>query len=164
MRRISFDTSIVISILTNNRGGHRPTDEWEGIKELAEDVNSGRAQLILPTIIFSELLPSHLGKETIDQLDRLFRRKSVELHDLTYRIARRSAELRDTGRLGSGRALKAVDSIFIATAELANAEELFSADPDIYKAVGSTIRLSRPTSRGLSLFPSSALPSPWQAQ
>jgi predicted nucleic acid-binding protein len=57
--RICLDTNIVISILSNNAGGHREPHVWEGIREITRDIDRGRSRLVLPTLVFAELLPSH---------------------------------------------------------------------------------------------------------
>jgi predicted nucleic acid-binding protein len=161
MARVSLDTQIIIAILTNNGTGHRTPDEWSGIRDITADIDAGRTALTLPTVIFAELLPSHHGN-AINLIISLFQRKSVELQDLTVSIARRAAELRDVGRLGSGKKLKTVDSIFIATAELSHCDVLYSADSDIYNATGSRIPLLQPGSTQLHLLPQTAIPSTWQ--
>ncbi len=160
MTKVSFDTQIIIAILTNNASGHRTEEEWEGIRDITSGIDAGLVILTLPTAIFVELLPSHHGN-AVHRIASLFQRKSVEMQDLTVSIARRAAELRDSGRLGSGKKLKSMDSIFIATAELAHCDCLYSADSDIYNATGAHIPLLKPGSRQLSLLPASALPPPW---
>jgi predicted nucleic acid-binding protein len=164
MRRISFDTNIVISILTNNQGGSRNAQEWDGIIELVNEIDQIRSVLVVPTIIFSELLPSHLGRKALDDLERFFKRNSVELCDLTYTIARRPGELRDSARLASGKVLKSVDSVFVATAEIAAVDTLYSCDKDIYNVQGARTDIQRPMSPQISLLPSSELPTLWSPQ
>src|SRR5947209_13075427 len=127
MRRYCLDTNVVISVLSNNAGGHRTAEEWEGIREITHDIDRRHAQLVLPTLIFAELLPSHHGN-AIAKIEAFFNRRSVELRELTVKIARRAAELRDVAKLGSGKALKTADAVFLATAELADVDTLFSAD------------------------------------
>lgn len=157
--RICLDTNIVISILSNNAGGHREPQVWEGIREITRDIDRGRSRLVLPTLVFAELLPSH-GHD-FDRLEAFLERKAVEFRELTVKIARRAAELRDAGRLGASRALRAADAVFLATAEISGTDVLYSADPDVYRAVGTTVRLKRPYSRRMPLLPSSDVPPPW---
>jgi predicted nucleic acid-binding protein len=159
-RRYCFDTNIIVEILTNNAAGQRTAAEWQGIKDLTRDVDSGRATLVLPTIIFAELLPSHHGD--IELLERLFQRKSIELWDLTVRIARRAAELRDQAKAITTKALRTPDAIFLATAEISKADELFSLDPDIFKNVGVGVKVSKPHSFVLPLLPEPDRGSEWK--
>jgi predicted nucleic acid-binding protein len=160
MTRVSLDTQIIIAILTNNASRHRPSDEWDAIREITSDIDAGSAVLVLPTLIFAELLPSHHGN-AVEKIERLFQRKAVELKELTVSIAERAGELRDLGRLGSGKRLKAPDAVFIATAELSGCECLYSSDPDIYGATGARIPLRKPASPQLSLLPAEAFPFDW---
>lgn len=157
MNRVSFDTQIIIAILTNNASGHRSADEWHAIRDLTAEIDAGETVLVLPTLIFTELLPGHHGN-AVRRVERVFRRKSVELVELTVPIATRAGELRDAGRLGSGKRLKTPDAIFIATAELANCRCLYSSDPDVYRATGARIPLLKPASSQLSLLPADAFP------
>ena len=157
MTRVSLDTQIIIAVLTNNASGHRSADEWRAIRELTADIDAGATALVLPTLVFTELLPSHHGN-AVQKLERLFRRKSVELRELTVAIAKRAGELRDVGRLGSGKRLKTPDAIFIATAELSNCGCLYSSDADIYRATGARIPLLKPSTSQLSLLAPDAFP------
>ena len=158
-RRYCFDTNVIVEILTNNVAGQRTPAEWQGIKDLTRDVDSGRATLVLPTIIFAELLPSHHGD--IELLERLFQRKAIELRDLTVRIARRAAELRDQGKARGGKFLRTPDAIFLATAEIAKVDELFSLDPDVFKHVTLQVKVSKPHSAILPLLPGVDPPPKW---
>lgn len=145
MTRVSLDTQIIIAILTNNLSGHRSPEEWRAIREITADIDASAAVLVLPTLIFTELLPSHHGNAK----------------DLTVAIAERAGELRDAGRLASGRRLKTPDAVFIATAELSGCRCLYSSDPDIYGATGARIPLLKPASSQLSLLPAEAFPLDW---
>ena len=157
MNRVSLDTQIIIAILTNNRSGHRSDDEWQAIRELTIQIDGGFTTLVLPTIIFTELLVSY-DSNAARKIDKLVQRKSVELVDLTMGIAKRAGELRDVGRLGSGKRLKAPDAVFIATAELTNCSCLYSSDSDIYRAIGARVPLLKPVVVQLSLLPSDNSP------
>jgi predicted nucleic acid-binding protein len=157
--RYCFDTNVIVEILTNNASGHRTPAEWQGIKDLTREVDSGRATLVLPTIIFAELLPSHHGD--VELLERLFQRKSIEMWDLTVRIGRRAAELRDQAKALTGKVLRTPDAIFLATAELAKVNELFSLDPDVFKNVEVGVKVSKPHSRVLPLLPEIDPPPKW---
>jgi predicted nucleic acid-binding protein len=160
MTRVSLDTQIIIAILTNNASGHRSSEEWHGIRDVTTDIDAGSTVLVLPTLIFAELLPSHHGN-AVGKVERLFQRKAVELKELTVAIAERAGELRDVGRLGSGKRLKTPDAVFIATAELSGCDCLYSSDPDVYRATGARISLRKPASSQLSLLPGEAFSLDW---
>lgn len=155
MSNVSLDTQIIIALLSDNTSGHRTPGEWQAIRSIAADVDAGAVVLTLPTIAFAEILPSRHGGN-VGAIVRRLTRRAVDVRDLTSAIASRAAELRDSGRM-SGRRLKTVDAIFIATAEAAGCDCLYSSDPDVYRATGSKIPLVRPGAADISFLPGTAL-------
>ncbi len=77
------------------------------------------------------------------------------------RIARRTAELRDQVKALNGRILKTPDAIFLATAEIAKVDVLYSLDPDVFKNVGLDVNVSKPHSFVLPLLPEIDSPPTW---
>lgn len=146
MTNIGIDANILIDVLERNTPGHRTADQWNGILELFNDIDRGRVGLVVPSILFAELLPSKHEQVVLGQIYDTLLRPNVEVIDLSVPIARRAAELRDRS-ITIGHKVKTVDSIYIATAELGTARVLYTTDAKLTKyggQLGARIRIEPP--------------------
>ncbi len=155
MNRYSVDANIVIDILDGNSRGHRTPEEWDGILELLDDLDKKRIVLVTPSALFAELLPAHHRPEAIATLFRVLQRDNVEVVDLTVPVARRVAAVRERS-IANGSKLHTMDAIYVATADLANVDVLYTVDEKILSndgRLGVKPRFRRPKGRAISLFP-----------
>src|ERR1700682_5923748 len=135
MVRVSIDANIVIDILTGNSKGDRSPEEWDCILELLDDFDRGSVSLVLPSALFIELLPSHHNPAVLADFFDVLRRDNVDVLDLSVPLARRVAAIRDQSIANSAK-LSSLDAIYVATADMGNAEILYTVDSRILKNDG----------------------------
>jgi predicted nucleic acid-binding protein len=135
MTKISYawDSSVFIAWLCEEE-----TAPLGDMDLVVREIDSGRANLILSVMTYSEILESKYDKKQLEQLDSFLRRSNVVKVDTTIPIARKAARIRDAG-LREGRKIKSPDATVIATAILHKAHVLHTLDSSILNLNGTNI-------------------------
>jgi predicted nucleic acid-binding protein len=127
---------------------------------VVNEIDSGRASLVIPVPVFSEVFQGRLTLEQKEILVKFRQRSNVIPMDLTLTISEEAAEIRERGYAEKPvRKLKTLDAQIAATAIAANVDELHALDDDLLHLDGHPtvkgLRIKRPglTSgqRGLSM-------------
>lgn len=107
------------------------------IELVVAEVDSGKAYLIVPAPVYSELFMDSLDDKQRDLLDGFLNRSNVVSVDLTIVISKKASSIRERARREQPkRNLKNPDAQIVATAILHKANVLHSLDKGLLKLNG----------------------------
>jgi predicted nucleic acid-binding protein len=129
----AWDSGVLIAWL-----GEEDTAPLADIDLVVGEIDSGRANLILSVVTYSEILESKYNKEQLNKLDSFLQRSNVITVDTTRPIAQKAAQIRDAG-LSEKRKIRTPDATIIATAILHKAHVLHTLDDGILNLNGTRI-------------------------
>ncbi len=115
-----WDTSIFIAWLKNEQ---RPNGEMDGVFEAAEMIQSNKAILIASAILTTELVPCRLPPSSLEIIDRLFKRRNIQMKSIDIRVLKLSQNIRDWNPK-----ITSEDAIHLSTAILYSAEQFHTFD------------------------------------
>ena len=127
--RLCFDSTVWNALLNNE-----PNKDVDAIRSWMQFIVDGKAELLVPTIVVSEVY-ANPDQEVLLQFERLLMRSSIVNIDISQSIGKRSGLLRRKV-LNDGKKLKAFDSLIIASAEHYSAKKIFSYDADFLRCNG----------------------------
>ena len=137
-----WDTSVFLAWMKAEEGA--PLDD---IAAVADEIDNGSADLIVPVTIYTEVLEAKHTRKEIEKFQLFLKRSNVQSVDTTVGIAQKASEIRSRA-LKERRKLKTPDAQVIATAIIYGADVLHSLDPDIVNLSGSRVvdglRISSP--------------------
>jgi predicted nucleic acid-binding protein len=144
--RYSWDTSVFIAWMAEEQD--KPLAD---IQVVVEEINTGKAVLIVPVTVYTEILRTKYTQEQLDKFDGFLKRSNVIKVDTTFPIAQKASRIRAMAE-AENRRIKTPDATIIATAILYKAEVLHSFDPHQLNLDQSNIvdglRISPPISVG----------------
>ncbi len=125
----SWDTCVFVALL--KKEADKPL---ANIMAVANDIQLGKADFVISTIVITELLDLITDHVLADEFQAFIRRPNVLVVNVDPRVARRAARLRAEWRTTAksekeDRNIKTPDAIIIATAILAGATVLHSLEP-----------------------------------
>lgn len=139
-----WDTSVFIAWL--NRQISAPLAEIDAI---LDDIYAGRVTLMVPVMVYTEIVRAKHSAEQILSFDRFLDRSNVQVIEQSLAVAREAEKIRsrgitmsvDGGRVAKRqeRKIKAPDAAIIATAILYGADVLHSLEPKHLQLNGSPI-------------------------
>jgi len=142
--KYSWDTSVFIAWIAEEQD--KPLAD---IQVVVEEINFGKAVLIVPVTVYTEILRTKYTQEQLDKFDGFLKRSNVIRVDTTFPIAQKASRIRGMGE-AENRKIKTPDAIIMATAILYKADVLHSFDPDQLNLHESIIvdglRITRPIS------------------
>ncbi len=119
-----WDTTVFLAWL--NEEASAPLAD---IDLVAQEIDAGRAVLVVPVTITSEILDSKLSGEQRAKLSAFLKRSNVINADTTLVIARKAREIRDAGlAMKPKRSIKTPDATIVATAVIYRCDALHSLD------------------------------------
>ena len=126
---VSWHTSVLLAYLNDEPNGRR-------CGEVIAAVESGRATLIVSTVVLAEVLRPRYSAALLRLVDRIFELPGVFLADVTPAVARLASSLRaecfaETPR----RKLKTPDALILATAVL-RCDAFYTLDRKLRKLKG----------------------------
>ncbi|MFO0966087.1 MAG: PIN domain-containing protein [Gemmataceae bacterium] len=156
-RLYSWDSSVFIAWLIGEE-----TAPLGGIDAVADEIDSGAANLITSVVAYSEVLSARHSEEQMARFRGFLKRSNVTIAENTLVIAEKVGQIRSLCLSQSPkRKLKTPDATFIATAIIYKADVLHSTDPDILRLNGNPavegLRIATPSSltgQGTFGFPS----------
>jgi predicted nucleic acid-binding protein len=139
-----WDTSVFIAWIAEEED--KPLAD---IGTVADEISSGKAVLIVPVTIYSEILETRHTEEQLRRFEQFLKRSEVIVADTTVPIAQKASAIRSKGE-AEGRKIKTPDATVLATAILYKADVLHSFDPHLLNLNGSSIvdglRITKPIS------------------
>ncbi len=105
----------------------------EDIRAVAEEIETDKADLVISTMVYAELLDIVTDPSLRDAFNRFRRRRNVRMIDVNPRIAELSQDVAVSAKQIQ-RSIKPPDAIVVATALLHKADVLHTFDDRILKA------------------------------
>jgi predicted nucleic acid-binding protein len=138
-KRIAFDTTIFIAYFEQQQ--IHPLDV---IANMVDEVDGGRALLIVPTVVIAELFCKGTNTQLVDAF---LRNPSVLVTDLTEPAAKLAGSVRDDCISNLGFKPGMPDTLIAATAQFGIADTLYTVDDPMLRLDRSalfTIGIKRP--------------------
>lgn len=130
-----WDTSVLLAWIKDEGIPPRQPGEMEGLAEIVDEIDAGRAILVTSTITFTEVLYSTLTAEQRGQFELAMKRPSTVRVNLDTRVGELSSAIRDHYRQ-RGLALKSADAVHLASAILLKVDGMHTFDPDLLRFNG----------------------------
>lgn len=159
---VVWDTCCFVDFLSNNAKGDRSEEEMHGLATVAASIDRGRTVMIVPVVVYTEILQSGMGERAFNDFERYTQRSNVQVVDLNIVLARTGQQLRDSVAR-DGFKLDTVDSLFVATALHYNAQQLHTFDDKVLRfngRFGLPTRIQKLTICRPGLSPGEDIPLP----
>lgn len=122
----SWDANVFIAWLE----GEEP--HLQGIAAVLDDIENDKAGLVVPSIVYCEVLEFHRTKKDRHQFTNFMLRSNVQPMDVTVRMAERAEEIRSKGMAARPRrAISTPDALYIATAIMGTAHALHTTEKNL---------------------------------
>lgn len=121
---IYWDANVFIAWLSDEQ---RAPAEMSGIADVAEAADAGKLTILTSVLTRTEVLDCHMPPDARRKLDLVFKRRHVQLIEVTLRVAERSHEIRNHYH-SKGIKVTTIDALHLATAVLYGADEFHTFD------------------------------------
>jgi predicted nucleic acid-binding protein len=133
-----WDTTVFVAWL--NRQSNAPLGDIDAV---LDDVVAGRAMLIVPVTVYTEIVRAKHAPQQIRAFDAFLSRSTVRRADGSFNVAKKAEQIRSRGhtlsRRGEARNIKTPDATIIATAILFEVDALHSLEPRHHRLSGTKI-------------------------
>jgi predicted nucleic acid-binding protein len=106
-----------------------------GLEVVAEAIDSGNTQLVIPNLLYTEVLETGIGEAEFINFERFTQRSNIQVVDVNVVLAKTAQKLRDHAKRDSLR-LDTVDSIFVAVGLHYRAQQLHTFDDRLLRLNG----------------------------
>ncbi len=149
-----WDANIFISWLGDEKS------HTHGISAVLDEIEEGKANLVVPAIIFCEVLDFHRTKKDVRNFIKFMRRSNVVVFDVTERMANRASNIRSLARAEKPtRIIGTCDALYMATALMTSAHAFHTTETKLLKldksqtVEGLSICTPQTASGAKSLYP-----------
>ena len=119
-----WDTSVFLAWINEENGA-----PLADIQLIAEEIESGKAVLVVPVTIATEVLGSKMSPTQRNKFELFLKRPEVVVAETTLAIARKAGAIRDEGLLRNPKLkVKTPDATIVATAIIYQCDALHSLD------------------------------------
>ena len=142
-----WDSGIFIAWIIDEKVPPCQPGEMEGLAEIVDEIDSGKAILITSVVTTAEVLEGNLTAEQKKRYELVLQRPSTIRMNVDLRVSELSGEIRDYYRQRNIR-LELADSIHLGTAILTKADELHTFDDKLLRfdgnVAGNQLKICRP--------------------
>lgn len=142
-----WDACIFLAWIKDEGVPPRQPREMEGLAEIVDEIDSGRAILVTSTLTSTEVLDSTLTPEQRQRYNLVLKRPSAIRVNVDIRVSEFASAIRDY-YLVQNLKVKVPDAIHMATAILVRVDELHTFDPDLLKfngdVAGHALKICKP--------------------
>ena len=149
-----WDTTLFIALMNEE-----PGTPFDVIDVISDELDDGKAVLLIPTIVFAEIWEAKHSTEALKLIDAYLKNDNVIVEELSVEIARKAADIRQKIKKETGKKYKLADAIVIATALEKKADVVHALDrEDLLCLSGKEIVYGMKICRPESLFGTRPLP------
>jgi len=131
-RSVVWDTSCFIDYFNANKKGQRTDEEMGGLESVANSIDRGETNLVIPQAVFFEYLETGAPESQFTRFERFAQRSNVQVVDINSVISLAAREVRiQTAEFGFK--IRGVDAVFVATAVLYSVHQLHTFDRDMLR-------------------------------
>jgi len=127
-----WDSSVFIALLT---GEERAEGETEGLLEIVDAADCGKAVIVASAQVMTEVLPDLDDPTVSRRLEDLFKRAAFQMFDINQPILTKARNIRRLGRQ-NGRSIKSPDAVIAATAIIHEVDALHTFDGQLLNLSG----------------------------
>lgn len=147
-----WDTSVFLAWIKNEV---KPEGEMDGLAEIVEEIDTGRAILVTSVLTVTEIFEGNLDNEQQERLNATLKRPTTVPVNVDLRVSRKAQRLREHYK---EHRLKTPDATHLASALLMKVDALHTFDPHLLRydgnVMGENLRVCKPAGKQLSFrFP-----------
>lgn len=139
--RYCWDTSVFISWFEAESRSDTPS-----MKAVVHEIEKKEAILVVPVIVYTELLELHHSESVLADFRRFLKRSNIQVANITMGLAEKAEQIRTrAGKEKPARKVKTPDALYLSCSLKTSVDMLHSFDTDMLKLNGS------PTVEGLRI-------------
>ncbi len=139
-----WDTNVFLSHFLGE-----PRSKESTMLGVLHEINSGQATLVVPVLVFTEMLSAKNSEKVMDKFTQFLKRPNVQVVNIMMTLAKMAESIRSKGlkEKPNPRHVKTPDAIFIACALSSGVDMLHSFDDHMLQLN------AHPTAEGLKICP-----------
>lgn len=149
-----WDANVLIAHIKDEKPPLRSIGETSGLREIVNEIDEDKANLVSSVIVNTEILPGDLTKEQKERYNSIFKRPNIVLINVHTNIANKASEIRDYYRQRNV-SIPTPDAIHLATALLIDVDIFHTFDDKLLNldgnVMGENLKIRKPASQQKTL-------------
>ncbi|MGR3311228.1 MAG: type II toxin-antitoxin system VapC family toxin [Candidatus Brocadiales bacterium] len=145
-----WDANVFIAHIKDEKSPLRSQGETSGLREIVNEIDEDKANLVSSVIVNTEILPGDLTKEQKERYNSIFKRPNIVLINVHTNVANKASEIRDYYRQRTVSILTP-DAIHLATALLIDVDIFHTFDDKLLNldgnVMGENLKIRKPASQ-----------------